>query len=380
MKPSRRRDLGLLMSDGDATIAGLFTTNAFAAAPVEVARARVSGGTATAVAVNSGQANAGTGERGMRDVTTTTTAVADALGIDVHGVVPCSTGVIGEPIHMEEYLSAVPELTRTLSTHGGDAFAQAIMTTDTVPKTAAAEREGYRVGGCAKGVGMVSPDLKLATVLVFVTTDAPLDHDGVRRLAAEVLEPRLESLTVDGCTSTNDTVLLLSSGAAGGPVVTPGTEAWDAVVAALDEVAGSLTMQLAHDAEGGNHVMLVTVERAHDEHDARTVAKAVADSLLVKTAVFGGDPNPGRILQAVGASGARFDPSEVHARLGDVRVIEGGHIAPGFLNGAAEAAHAAIAGREVEITISLGAGDASSTALGVDLSYGYVKINAEYHT
>lgn len=380
MKPSRRRDLGLLVVDAEASTAGLFTTNAFAAAPVELARKRIVGGSARAVVVNSGQANAGTGSRGLEDAERTTQEVATALGLEPDGVIPCSTGVIGEPIHVEEYLAALPELTRGLSEHGGEAFAQAIMTTDTVPKTAAAERDGVRVGACAKGVGMIAPDLRLATMLAFVTTDARVATEHVRRLASEVLEPRFESLSVDGCTSTNDTVLLLASGATRGEPVAPGTSAWTALTDALVEVADSLLQQLARDAEGGHHVVLITVEGAETEADARRAAKAIADSPLVKTAVFGGDPNPGRILQAIGSSGARFEPSRVRAWLGDVPVIEDGAIAPPYFDGAFEAAHAALAGRDVEIRVRLGDGDGSSTALGVDLSYGYVKINAEYHT
>jgi glutamate N-acetyltransferase/amino-acid N-acetyltransferase len=380
MKPSGRPDLGLVVADGEASAAGLFTTNAFAAAPVELSRRRLAGGRARAVVVNSGQANAGTGPRGDRDAETTTAAVAGSLDLDRSSVLACSTGVIGEPLHVDEFVAALPALVDGLSAEGGDAFAEAITTTDTVRKQAAAARGPYRVGGCAKGVGMIAPDLRLATMLAFFTTDAPVTPDPLRRLATEVLEPAFESLTIDGCTSTNDTVLLLAGGAAGGPPVEPGTPAWDDLAGALEEVASSLLRQLADDAEGATHVLLVEVTGATTERDARVVARAIAESLLVKTAMFGGDPNPGRILQAVGASGVAFSPSDVQAFIADVPVIANGQIAPSFVEGGVDLARKALTERGVWIAVSLGPGAGVSRALGVDLSYDYVKINAEYTT
>jgi len=381
MKPSGRPDMGLLVADPVQSVAGLFTTNAFAAAPVRLSAQRVSRGLPHAVVVNSGQANAGTGLRGDRDSERTTAAVADALHLEASDVLACSTGVIGEPLHMDQYLGAIPELVSSLSDQGGDAFAEAIMTTDVVPKVAAAERAGYRVGGCAKGVGMIAPDLQLATMLVFVTTDAPVRPPEIRRLATETLEPRFESLTVDACTSTNDTVLLFASGAAGGDLVVPGTEAWVEVTRAVDEVAKSLQLQLAADAEGANHVILVEVSGAETEQHAQTVAREIAESILVKTAIFGGDPNPGRILQAIGSSGVPILPQLVDGFIGDVQVIDAGEIASSYFDGGNEAARLALVEeREVVVSVTLGAGEGRSRMIGVDLSYDYVKINAEYST
>lgn len=380
MKPSGRADLGLLVADQARSVAGLFTTNAFAAAPVKLSRQRLSRGLVRAVVVNSGQANAGTGVRGHRDAEATTAAVAEGLELDPSAVLACSTGVIGEPLHVEAYLAALPSLVEGLSPDGGDAFAEAILTTDTVAKQATAERGPYRVGGCAKGVGMIAPDLRLATMLVFLTTDAPIPPSDIGRLATDVLEPRFESLTVDGCTSTNDTVLLFASGAAGGDLVVRGTPAWDQVSEALDEVASSLLAQLADDAEGASHTLLVEVTGAETEADAHVVAKAIAESLLVKTAAFGGDPNPGRLLQAVGSSGVPFLPQLVDGFVGDVQVIAGGEIAESYLESGIEAARAAVAEHDVVVAVSLGGGPGASRAIGVDLSYDYVKINAEYTT
>ncbi|HEX6230130.1 MAG TPA: bifunctional glutamate N-acetyltransferase/amino-acid acetyltransferase ArgJ [Actinomycetota bacterium] len=380
MKPSGRPDLALLVADQVRGAAGLFTTNAFAAAPVRLSRQRLAHGAPRAVVVNSGQANAGTGVRGDRDAETTTASVGEALGVDPSLVLASSTGVIGEPLDVERFVGAVPSLVQGLSTDGGGAFAEAIMTTDTVPKQASAERGPYRVGGCAKGVGMIAPDLKLATMLAFVTTDAPVPPAELRRLAAEVLEPRFESLTVDGCSSTNDTVLVLASGEAGGDLVVADTPAFEQVREALEEVAASLVVQLAHDGEGANHVVLVEVSGAESDEDARLVAKAIAESPLVKTAVFGGDPNPGRILQAVGSSGAAFLPQVVNAWIGDVPLVLGGEIPDSYLEGGADDAREALRDKEIVISVGLGGGPGSGTALGVDLSYDYVKINAEYTT
>jgi glutamate N-acetyltransferase/amino-acid N-acetyltransferase len=347
---------------------------------VRLSKRRLAHGLARAVVVNSGQANAGTGVHGDRDAEATTAAVADALGLEPPAVLACSTGVIGEPLHVDEFLGALPPLVGALSTSGGDAFAEAILTTDTVSKQATAERAPYRVGGCAKGVGMIAPDLQLATMLAFVTTDAPVPPSDIGRLAIDVLEPRFETLTVDGCSSTNDSVLLFASGAAGGDLVVPGTPAWDQVAEALDEVATSLVLQLANDAEGATHTLLVEVSGAETNAHARAVAKAVADSLLVKTAIFGGDPNPGRILQAIGASGVPFLPQLVTAFIGDIQVIAAGEIAPSYLETGVEAARAALQEHDVVVGVSLGGGPGESRALGVDLSYDYVKINAEYTT
>ena len=381
LKPSGKLDLGLLVADPGCSAAGLFTTNELAAAPVIIGRARLASGSPRAVLVNSGQANAATGDRGLADAETAAAAVASQIGLDPAEVVPSSTGVIGEPLHMTELLAALPGLASALSSGGGGDFARAIRTTDTVDKQATADAGDLRVGGCAKGVGMISPNL--ATMLVFATTDAVVAGDDLRRLAAEQLAPRFHALTVDACTSTNDTVLLLASGAAGGDPVRPGTPVWDDLARAVGAVGESLLRQLAADAEGVTHVVLVEVRGAATEIEARAAAKAVADSPLVKTAAFGGDPNPGRILQAVGAAGVSVDPARVDVSIGDVPVAIGGVIPPAYFDEAGDlqaAARAAMKEAEIAITVSLGAGTAASRAVGCDLSHDYVRINGEYTT
>jgi glutamate N-acetyltransferase/amino-acid N-acetyltransferase len=215
-----------------------------------------------------------------------------------------------------------------------------------------------------------------------VTTDAAVAPADLDRLAREQLQQRFESLTVDGCTSTNDTVLLFASGAAGEPPVEPGDPAWDRLSSGVADVGGSLLRQLAADAEGVTHVLIVDVEGAADDGQARRVAKAVADSPLVKTAAFGGDPNPGRILQAVGSSGADVDGGSVTVAIGGVEVVRGGVIPPGYFGGepVAGRARAAMKEPEIAIAVSVGSGAGRSRAFGCDLGYGYVRINGEYTT
>jgi glutamate N-acetyltransferase/amino-acid N-acetyltransferase len=381
LKPSSRPDLGLLVGDPGTTVAGLFTTNRVAAAPVHLTRASIARGHGRAVIVNSGQANAATGGRGDADAKTIASAAAAALGVHTADVLACSTGVIGEPVHVEPLLAALPILIGALTPDGGSDFARAIMTTDTIDKQATADAGGFRVGGCAKGVGMIAPNL--ATMLVFVTTDAPVRRNHLQRLADEQLKARFNSLTVDACTSTNDTVLLFASGAAQGvSEVVPDTPSWDELAGAIGEVGASLARQLIADAEGVTHVMLVDIAGAASEHDARVVAKAVADSPLVKTAAFGGDPNPGRILQAVGSSGIEVDPTAIGVAIGGVPLVRGGVIPPAYFDDdtLSSAARVAMKEPEIHIDVSLGHGPGRSRALGCDLSYEYVRINGEYTT
>ena len=380
-KPSGLPDLGLLVGDAGTTAAALFTTNAVAAAPIVVGRDRLARGRIRAVLVNSGQANAATGPRGIDDAVATSAEAASLLGAEPDEVLPSSTGVIGEPLHVEQMREAMPGLVEALSPDGGESFARAIMTTDTVHKQATADAGALRVGGCAKGVGMIAPNL--ATMLAFVTTDAAVAAEDLQRLAREHLAPRFNALTVDGCTSTNDTVLLLASGAADGARVEPGSAAWHELAGAIDAVGASLVSQLIADGEGATHVMIVDVEGAATEGDARRVAKAVADSPLVKTAVFGGDPNPGRFLQAVGAAGVSLDPSRLDVAIGGVPVAVGGVIPPAYFEPAsplADEARAAMKEAEIAVRVRLGDGPGSSRAYGCDLSYEYVRINGEYTT
>jgi glutamate N-acetyltransferase/amino-acid N-acetyltransferase len=254
------------------------------------------------------------------------------------------------------------------------------MTTDTVPKEASVAAGPFAVGGAAKGVGMISPNL--TTMLAFLTTDAPVPAAVLKLLADTEVKSRFNQLTVDGCTSTNDTVLLFASGAAGGDPVAPGTPEWQALRDGVVSVTESLVSQLIHDAEGVRHVLLVEIEGAGDDDQARTIARAVADSPLVKTAVFGEDPNPGRVLQAAGASGAPIDQGCLDVWIGDVRLVRDGVITPAYFTDATlhDVAKAAMAAPEITVRLRVGDGPGRSRVLGCDLTYDYVRINGEYTT
>ena len=366
-KETGRPDLGLLVADGPCTAAGAFTTNAFPAAPVTLTMSHLVGGVAKAVVVNSGQANAGTGDAGLEDASAMATAAARAAGCAEEDMLVCSTGVIGPRVPLDLFERGLPEVVGELSEDGGDAFAEAICTTDGRIKTATAQAGPYRVGGCAKGAGMIAP--RLATLLAFVTTDAPVTPEVMRRLMVERTIPAWNGLTIDGCQSTNDTVLLFASGAAGGEP--DERELGDAI----EEVMRDLARQLAADAEGATKTIVIQVDGATDRVSARALGLAVAGSDLVKTAVFGGDPNPGRILQAAGDAAVAVDPSLFHVSIGLVEVIDGGVVLPLGPDAKGE-----LEGPEVLISIDLGLGDGSATVFGCDLSYDYVRINAEYST
>jgi len=372
LKESGRPDLGLLVADGGASAAGLFTTNAFPAAPVTVSQRHLLSGRAHTVVVNSGQANAATGEAGIEDSLGTCAAVAEAVGGEADDVLVCSTGVIGPRVKMIELTAALPGAAGELAVDGGSRFAQAILTTDTVSKETVVQGEGFAVGGCAKGVGMIAP--RLATMLAFLTTDAEVEPAILDAAMRRAVAPVFNGLTVDDCTSTNDTVLLLASGASG-VRCEGGSPELAALEAALAEAARDLVHQIQVDAEGATKAVAVQVTGGLGG-DAASVARAVASSMLVKTAVFGGDPNPGRILQAVGASGVPIIPERVSIDLAGHRVVTGGVMVSFDEHVCAEA----LKERDVAIEVDLGLGDEQATAFGCDLGYEYVRINAEYTT
>ena len=380
LKPSGALDLAMLVGDAGTTAAGLFTTNTAVAAPVVLSRRHLASGSARGVLVNSGQANAATGARGHDDALAPLSAAAGPLGLAVGELLACSTGVIGEPVHMEPLLASMAGLVGALDADGGRRFAEAIMTTDTVSKQATADAGPYRVGGAAKGVGMIAPSL--ATMLAFVTTDATIGRADLNAMARTHLAPHLESISVDGCTSTNDSVLLFASGSAEGPPVTQSSEAWSGLAKAIEDVGASLASQLIHDGEGVTHVMLVDLSGAADDRAARALAATVADSPLVKTALFGGDPNPGRILQALGTAGAGLRADAIDVWVGETQLVHGGTIPPAYFEADTlrAAAVAAMASPEVSIHIAVGDGPGTSRVLGCDLSYDYVRINGEYTT
>ncbi|MGO0123179.1 bifunctional glutamate N-acetyltransferase/amino-acid acetyltransferase ArgJ [Desulfothermobacter acidiphilus] len=373
-----KKDLALVLSQEPAVVAGVFTTNRVKAAPVLLTQRRVASRQAQAIVVNSGNANACTGPEGMEDAELMARAVAEALSLPEERVLVSSTGVIGERLPVKKIIKALPELVQGLSREGHAAAAEAIMTTDTTPKEAALEffLEGYtcRVGGMAKGSGMIHPCM--ATMLAFITTDVAIAPGLLQQALSEVVEDSFNSITVDGDTSTNDMVLVLANGQAANPPIEEEGLDYLTFKQALYEVCVSLARQIARDGEGATKLIEVRVEGALTVEEARRAARAVAASNLVKAAVFGEDPNWGRILCALGYSGARFEPEQVSLWLGPVQVVAAGR-------GVAfdeEEARSALASDPVSIRADLGAGSATATAWGCDLTYDYVRINAHYRT
>lgn len=374
LKPSGSLDVGLLVSDRPAAAAGVFTTNRVQAAPVQLTRRHVRRGSARAIVVNSGNANACTGKQGYADAKAMAEQTARRLSIQREKVLVNSTGIIGVPLDMEKIARGIETATAALSPSGDEDFARAIMTTDTRPKTAEATVGGARIAGFAKGAGMIAPEM--ATLLAFIVTDAPVE----RALLVDALTistgRSFNAISVDGCRSTNDTLLVLANGAAGGDPIGLDHPRAGAFRDALDEVCASLARQIVEDGEGATKVVSIVVEGATNAREARQAAGTVADSVLLRCALNGADPNWGRVLAALGTSGIPFDPNIVDVSLGGQLLCENG--ATG--RGDAAKARAALMDRDVEIRIALKRGTATATVLTNDLSAEYVRINAEYTT
>jgi glutamate N-acetyltransferase/amino-acid N-acetyltransferase len=371
LKASGKPDLALVVNTGpDFTAAGVFTSNRVKAAPVLWSQQVLADGRLRAVVLNSGGANACTGPDGFADTHRTAERVAEALSADGSGfgaidVAVCSTGLIGERLAMDKLTAGVDAVAGTLSTAGGQAAAEAIMTTDTRAKQARYADEGWSVGGMAKGAGMLAPGL--ATMLVVLTTDAVVDPELVQGQLAEACRRSFERVDSDGCMSTNDTVLLMSSGASG---VRPSTLDFQA---ALNETCADLALQLLADAEGAAHEIAITVTHAATEDDAVEVGRAIARSNLFKCAVFGGDPNWGRVLAAIGTTSAAFEPDRLDVSFNGIKVCRDGGIGePRTL--------VDLSARSVEVQVDLRAGPRSATIWTNDLTYDYVRENAEYAT
>jgi glutamate N-acetyltransferase/amino-acid N-acetyltransferase len=373
-----RLDVAIVRSLQPCQAAGVFTRNRVKAAPVVISELTLRQGRVQAVLFNSGNANACTGVQGFRDALAMCKAAGDACDLDPAQVLVCSTGVIGRPMPMARVVAGVRSAAVALRPDGGDGVAQAIMTTDTVPKQAVRhlEIEGRPVvvGGVAKGSGMIHPDM--ATLLALVTTDAPVAEGVLQPLLRRVTEQTFNCVTVDGDTSTNDTLLMLANGAAGGERITAGSGGHAALETAVLEVCDQLAEMIAADGEGATRHFRVEVRGAAAVGQARLAARTVAGSPLVKTAIHGCDPNWGRIVAAVGRSGAEFALDRCRVVIGDITVFDAG----GPVDADLEAIRGVFAARRVDLRIDLGAGEAVGHAWGCDLSEGYVRINADYTT
>ncbi len=369
-------DLGILFSEVTAVAAALFTTNQVKAAPVILCQQRLHDGRATAIVINSGCANACTGEQGLVDAAEMTKLVADSLGLNPEDVLVASTGVIGERLLIELIKAGIANI--ALSQDGGHDFARAIMTTDTVPKeTAVTSRIGelvFTIGGVAKGSGMIHPDM--ATMLCFLTTDAAVELDFLRSALRKAVDISFNMVSIDGDTSPNDMVLIMANGRARNKPFSQGSEESSIFQSALDRVCIYLAKSIAGDGEGATKLIEVTVDGAMREDEARLAARTVVSSPLVKAAVHGSDPNWGRIIAAAGRSGAKLVEAKVDLHIGNIHLVKGGQPLPFSKQSVVQI----LAGSEVPIRLNLNQGTAKATAWGCDLSEEYVTINSQYTT
>ncbi|HEY9325176.1 MAG TPA: bifunctional glutamate N-acetyltransferase/amino-acid acetyltransferase ArgJ [Candidatus Limnocylindria bacterium] len=368
-----RLDVALIVSERPCAAAAVFTTNQVIAAPCVVSRRHVERGPLRAIVVNSGNANACTGEQGERDAIAMAEAAAAVLSCSPYEVAVASTGVIGFKLPVERIAAVLPGI--VLTEDGWDDTSRAMMTTDTRPKVT--ERElnltagTVRIGGVAKGAGMIHPNM--ATLLAFVTTDAAVEPGDLRRIVSRAADTTFNAISVDGDTSTNDTLLVLANGASG---VTPKGADLAAFEEGVRAVCADLARMIVADGEGATKVFEVRVRGAASAADARLAARTITNSNLVRTAIHGGDPNWGRVLAAAGRSGARVDDRKASVRIGDLFVYRSG--AP--LVVADADVRALFAADAIEIEVTLGLGDGEATAWGCDMSAEYVRINAEYMT
>ncbi|TCW42616.1 glutamate N-acetyltransferase [Thermohydrogenium kirishiense] len=377
-----KKDFAIIYSEKKANAAAAFTTNKVKAAPVILDMKRIENGEAQAIVVNSGNANACTGNKGYEDACTTADMAAKHLNIDSSDVLVCSTGIIGVTLPMEKIAKGIELAAQSLSKDGGKEAAKAILTTDTFSKEVAVKFtvKGVEVtiGGIAKGSGMISPNM--ATMLSFITTDANITKDALNKALKETVKRSYNMISVDGDMSTNDTIIILANGEAGNPVIENGTYEYEIFYNALLYVNKYLAKQIAKDGEGATKFMEVKVINALTEEDAILAAKSVVNSNLVKTAIFGEDANWGRIIAAVGYSGANFsqDDTDIYLKSnkGIIKVCENG----GFIDFSEETAKEILSEKEISIIIDLNAGNYEALAWGCDLSYDYVKINGSYRT
>lgn len=365
-------DLGLLVSEAPCVAAGVFTTNLVKSAPVVLSQKRLQSGRARAVVVNSGCANASTGAQGLTDAAEMAELAAQVAGVPATDVLVASTGVIGQRLPMERLKTGMKRV--RLSADGGHRLARAIMTTDTVPKETAVEADGFVIGGVAKGAGMICPNL--ATMLCFLSTDASVAPGFLQKALQRAVDLSFNMISVDGDTSPNDTVFLLANGLAGNKPIDERSAQAEVFQQALDQLCIHLAKAIARDGEGATKLIQVTVKGALTQADARLAARTVVSSPLVKTAVHGSDPNWGRILAAVGRSGAQLIESKIDLYLNGNCLVKGGTPQNFFRSRLVEL----LSEKEVFIGVDLNLGEAIATAWGCDLSEEYVIINSQYTT
>jgi glutamate N-acetyltransferase/amino-acid N-acetyltransferase len=377
LKKNGTKDLGLIFSEVPATVAGVFTKNLVQAAPVLLDRKRIKSGKCQAIIVNSGNANCCTGEKGMRDAIAMTRFAASQLKIPEDLVLVASTGVIGQGLDTKKVEAAMPELVRDVKPDGMASLAEAIMTTDTVPKVVtrqeAVEGKRYTVIGVAKGSGMIRPDM--ATMLCFVVSDIKISHDLLTEALLSATNKSFNRITVDGDTSTNDTILVLANGLSGAAIESPAHKESFQIV--LDEVLINLAKMVVKDGEGATKIVEIIIKGALTDKDATKIADTISHSNLVKTALFGEDANWGRILAAAGRAGVKVDPYKVDIFFDDVMIAKDGM----WCGEKAEADAAKILKKnEFAISVDMNMGQGAASILTCDFSVEYVKINADYRS
>lgn len=369
-------DVGILLSEAACVTAGMYTTNKFVSPSVTLTKERVDAGNVRGLFVSSGIANTGVGEQGLIDAIESIAVAAEHVGIPAEEMAIGTTGVIGVELPMALIRAGTPNI--VLSDDGGVAFARSIMTTDRVPKTIALEVEidgkVVTIGGCAKGSGMIHPNM--ATMLAYVTTDAAVEHDFLDSVLHDVVDDTFNMVTIDGDMSTNDTVMVFANGLAGNKPIAAGTPEAAGFFLALYSVMEYLSREMVRDAEGSSKIFSVRVEGAKTRDDARLAARAIAASSLVKSAIHGNDPNWGRVIAAAGYSGADIDVSKVRFEINDVVIMDAG--TP--ISFHREAVIAIMKNPEVALTVNLGLGDGAATAWGCELTEAYVEFNSAYTT
>ena len=359
-------DLGLISCSTLAVLSGVFTQNKVKAAPVIIGMDQVRRGNARAVIANSGNANACTGQQGLNDAHAMMAVAASQLGVMADEVIPLSTGTIGVMMPVDRILPKIPQLVQDLS-DGADCFARSIMTTDTFPKIVSKRAGEACILGFAKGAGMIAPNM--ATTLAVVLTDALIDKYQLDNIIYSAINETFNAITIDGDMSTNDTLIALASGLAHAD--------FDKIRHAITEVIKELALMIVRDGEGATKFVTIMVSGTNNDNDARTIAMTVANSLLVKTALFGADPNWGRIVAAVGYSGVPVSPERISVQIQGLKVVDDCVQTPDYTE---EALHRALDDKEITIDISVGTGTGRFTAWTTDLSYRYIEINAQYRT
>lgn len=379
IKKPGRKDLALVFSDCPSAASAVFTTNKVQAAPVLVSQGRIASGKAQAIVVNSGNANACTGQQGLDDAVKTSRLVAEQLQISEDLVQVSSTGVIGVPLPMERLSAAIPELASNLGNGTLDDLAAAIMTTDTFPKavtlTGTAAGVEYTIAGVAKGAGMIMPNM--ATMLSFIMTDAAIESALLNSIFKNAVDCSFNSITIDGDTSTNDTCLIMANGASGGETITAGSKDAEQFARLLNQVLLELAKLIVKDGEGATKFVEIIISGAASDAEAKQAALAVANSMLVKTAFFGQDANWGRIFAAVGYSGVQVRQELLALWFDDVCMAENGVFSGGD---AEERGSLVLRNKEFKVRVDLGLGQGRATVYTSDLSHEYVSINADYRT